>query len=113
MAKGEKKEKKKKSKKDKEKDEDGPRKPWTAFFFYMDERRPEVRKIKPHASNKEIIQEMTDEWRDMNDDEKQPYVDKMWADKKRYAEEKKIYDAKKAKENKEKEEKAEEEVNAK
>lgn len=90
MAKKDKKEKRKRAKKDK----NAPKKAISAYFFYIQERREQLKKENPKLDNKEIIVKMGAEWRELSDEQKKPYIDKAEADKKRYEEEKKEYDNK-------------------
>ena len=83
----------------KEKDKDAPKRATSPFFFFIQERRAKLKKENPEFDNKELIRRISKEWNDMTDDERQIYIEKGDADRKRYEEEKKIYDMKKAKQN--------------
>lgn len=93
MAKKDKKDKKEKRKRAK-KDKDAPKKAISAYFFYIKDRRPVLKKEKPNLENKEIIREMGKEWKELSDEKKKPYVQKAEKDKVRYDCEKKEYDKK-------------------
>ena len=82
------------SKKNK-KDKDAPKKAISAYFFYIKERRDSITKEQPNLNNKEIVKKMSEEWNNLSDDKKKPYVQKAEEDKKRYEKEKADYDKKK------------------
>ena len=82
------------SKKNK-KDKDAPKKAISAYFFYIKERRDSITKELPNLNNKEIVKKMSEEWNNLSDDKKKPYVQKAEEDKKRYEKEKADYDKKK------------------
>ena len=72
-----------------------PKKPISAYFFYVKERRDSIIKELPNLNNKEIIKKMSEEWNALSDEKKKPYVQKAEEDKKRYENEKAVYDKKK------------------
>ena len=80
------------SKKKAKKDKDAPKRPLSAYFFYIQERRETLKKEKPNLENKELIKTMGEEWNKLSDEEKKPYVKKAEADKKRYQEDMKAYE---------------------
>ena len=80
------------SKKKAKKDKDAPKRPLSAYFFYIQERREALKKEKPNLENKELIKTMGEEWNKLSDEEKKPYVKKAEADKKRYQEDMKAYE---------------------
>ena len=82
---------KKKAKKDK----DAPKRPISAYFFYNQERREQLKKEKPELDNKELIKVMSEEWNKLTDAQKKPYVQKAEDDKKRYNQEMEEYNKKK------------------
>lgn len=57
----------------KEKDPDGPKRPTSSFFLYQKERRDALKKEKPDLNFGEIAKEMTKEWKEMGEEEKQKY----------------------------------------
>ncbi len=77
------------------KDKDAPKRPISAYFFYNQERREQLKKEKPNLDNKDLIRAMSEEWNKLTDEQKKPYVKKADADKKRYLEEMKAYEKKK------------------
>ena len=58
-----------KGKKKEKKDSNAPKRAITAFFFFQSERRPELKKEKPELDNKQIISEMSAEWKKMTEKE--------------------------------------------
>lgn len=80
------------AKKKAKKDKDAPKRPLSAYFFYIQERRETLKKEKPSLENKELIKTMGEEWNKLSDEDKKPYVKKAEADKKRYQEEMKAYE---------------------
>ena len=83
-----------KGKKKEKKDSNAPKRAITAFFFFQSERRPELKKEKPELDNRQLIYEMSSEWKAMSDDDKKKYQVKADEDRKRYEKEKAAYDAK-------------------
>ncbi len=77
------------------KDKDAPKRPLSAYFFFIQERRESLKKEKPNLDNKELIKAMGEEWNKLSDEEKKPYSKKAEADKKRYQDEIKAYENKK------------------
>eukprot|EP00829_Urostomides_striatus_P003332 TRINITY_DN13743_c0_g1_i1.p1 TRINITY_DN13743_c0_g1~~TRINITY_DN13743_c0_g1_i1.p1 ORF type:complete len:150 (+),score=100.97 TRINITY_DN13743_c0_g1_i1:15-464(+) len=55
------------------KDKNAPKKPMTAYFWYMKTRREDLKKEKPDLNHKEIISTMAEEWRSMTEDKKAKY----------------------------------------
>ena len=94
MAKGSKEKKEKKQKRAK-KDKDAPKRPLSAYFFYIQERRETLKKEKPSLDNKELIRTMGEEWNKLSDEEKKPYSKMAENDKKRYQDELKAYEKRK------------------
>ena len=77
------------------KDKDAPKRPLSAYFFYIQERREALKKEKPNLDNKELIRTMGEEWNKLSDEEKKPYSKMAENDKKRYQDEIKAYEKKK------------------
>ena len=63
---------KKRSKKDK----DARKRPLSAYFFFIQERRETLKKEKPNLDNKELIKAMGEEWNKLSDEEKKTYPKK-------------------------------------
>ena len=74
---------------------DAPKKPITSYFYYTNERRVILKKENPKLNTREIARLIGVEWRRMSDIQKQPYIDKAEADKKRYLKEFREYNLKK------------------
>jgi hypothetical protein len=66
----------------------------TAYFFYLLERRPSLKKEKPDLGHLEIVAEMGAEWNKMPEADKAKYIQMAAEDRKRYEREKAAYDAK-------------------
>lgn len=71
----------------KEKDPNAPKRPTTAYFAFMNERRVTLKKEKPGLSLGDTTKTMTDEWNKMSDKEKKKYTDIAQKDKDRYEKE--------------------------
>jgi len=72
-----------------------PKKPLSAFFCYQSTRRPDITHVYPRLCNKEIVSKMSEEWRRMDEKQKEPYVRLAEKDCERYRKEKTSYDEKK------------------
>ena len=90
------------------KNKDAPKRPITAYFFYLKERRESLKKEKPSLDNKEILKAIGVEWNELSKEKKKKYETMANEDKKRYEKEKNEYNKSKEK-NKKKEESEEEE----
>ena len=78
-------------KKKAKKDPNAPKKPMSPFFCYQHVRRPKIKAENPTISNTDIIKTMAAEWRAMNPEQQQPFINETAQHKKRYEEEKKVY----------------------
>eukprot|EP00636_Phaeomonas_parva_P006006 CAMPEP_0118863380 /NCGR_PEP_ID=MMETSP1163-20130328/8271_1 /TAXON_ID=124430 /ORGANISM="Phaeomonas parva, Strain CCMP2877" /LENGTH=781 /DNA_ID=CAMNT_0006797381 /DNA_START=105 /DNA_END=2450 /DNA_ORIENTATION=+ len=74
-----------KNKKRKRKDPHAPKKAMSAFMFFSNAKREEIKKANPEFSITDISKEAGRLWREMTDDEKKPYQAQADADKERYA----------------------------
>ena len=83
-----------KGKRKEKKDANAPKRAMTAFLYYTLDRRPELKKLKPELTNKQMLSEMGIEWNKMKEEDKKKYVQKADEDKKRYEKEKAAYDEK-------------------
>ena len=83
-----------KGKRKEKKDANAPKRAMTAFLYYTLDRRPELKKLKPELTNKQMLSEMGIEWNKMKEVDKKKYVQKADEDKKRYEKEKAAYDEK-------------------
>jgi hypothetical protein len=77
-----------KQKKSKKKEKTGPKRPMSAYMYFCQEKRPEVKEKHPSMNGKEITTELGLMWRKMNEKDKKPYEDKQDKDKTRYHSEK-------------------------
>lgn len=87
------KEKSKKTKKDK--DPNAPKRACSAYIIYTQERRASLVKEQPKLNNREVIIELSNEWKSLSDSKKAPYLKKAEADKARYKKEIEAYNSKK------------------
>ncbi|KAI9244976.1 Nhp6bp [Phascolomyces articulosus] len=71
------------------KDKSGPKRGLSAYMFFSQENRAQVKEENPDASFGTIGKLLGDKWKNMTDDDKAPYVAKAVADKERYENEKK------------------------
>ena len=83
----------KKTSKDK-KEKQGPKRAKTAYFFFIEERRPKLVKEKPELKAKEIVVILGEEWRKLKESEKKKYQDLSNKDKERFNKEKAAMEAK-------------------
>lgn len=63
-----------------------PKKPLTAFLLYVQVRRNIVKLNNPHMTIAEITTEIGKEWRQLSEEEKEPYVQLYKEAKKKYDE---------------------------
>jgi hypothetical protein len=75
----------------KAKDKDAPKRATSAFFYYLQYRRPTLKDEQPKLGNTEIVSKMSEEWKAMRDSEKVPFQKQANTDKERYAREKEEY----------------------
>jgi hypothetical protein len=67
---------------------EGPKRAKTAFFFFSDEKRDEVKEKLGNPSIGQLGKALGEAWKSLSDAEKQPYNDMAEDDKKRYLAEK-------------------------
>jgi hypothetical protein len=80
----------------KEKDPNAPKRPTSAYFFFMADARPKTKADNPDASVSELAKIMGAEWNKIKEtDEAKKYVDMAAKDKARYEKEKAAYEGKK------------------
>jgi len=77
---------KKKKKKKKARDPNLPKRPKTAFFFFMDVMRPKVTKEFPNLKVAERAKYLGRKWQELTDEEKKPYLEANAAAKEKYKE---------------------------
>ena len=67
---------------------DGPKKALTSYIFFCNSERAVVKTEHPEMSAKDITSELGRRWREMDDNDKKPFVKLATKDKKRYESEK-------------------------
>jgi hypothetical protein len=82
---------KKERKTKKTKDKDAPKRATSAFFYYLQHRRPILKGEQPSLGNQDIVSKMSEEWKEMKDSEKAPFQKLANTDKERYAKAKEEY----------------------
>ena len=70
----------------------GPKRATTAYFFYTNAIRPQVKEQHPDMKVTEMAKVMGSKWKELSADEKQKYVDMAAEDKARYQREKAAWD---------------------
>eukprot|EP00831_Metopus_contortus_P070720 TRINITY_DN6465_c0_g1_i4.p1 TRINITY_DN6465_c0_g1~~TRINITY_DN6465_c0_g1_i4.p1 ORF type:complete len:299 (-),score=71.71 TRINITY_DN6465_c0_g1_i4:22-918(-) len=65
-----------------------PKKPMTAYFYYVKGRRAALKAQQPSLTNTELITRMAEEWKGLSDFEKRTYVEMAQKDKERFGGEK-------------------------
>jgi hypothetical protein len=104
MPKASKKERAPKQKKEKKvKDPNAPKGALGAYMFFCKDQRDQVKKEHPDWGVAEIGKHLGAEWKNLTDEEKQPYVDQAKEDKERYKKAMEEYNAKKEAEKEEEE----------
>ncbi|KHJ75556.1 HMG box, partial [Oesophagostomum dentatum] len=68
------------------KDPNAPKRALSAFFFFSQDRRPEVQQMHPEWKVGQVAQELGRMWKNVSMEEKDMYERKALADKERYAE---------------------------
>lgn len=91
----------KKKKKRKTKDPDAPKRPLGPYFYYFKDNNARIKEEHPELIQKQVVAKIAQDWKDLTDEQKQPYVEKSKEDKMRYIREKEVYDEKKRKEEEE------------
>ena len=91
------------SKKDKEvrtkkpikKANSGPKKPTTAFFCYLKDRRQKLHNEQPNIKYTDLLGKLAEEWRKLGEEEKKKYLKLAEDDRKRYKKELQAFKSKK------------------
>jgi mRNA-degrading endonuclease RelE of RelBE toxin-antitoxin system len=73
------------------KDPNAPKRALSAFFFFSNEKRPEVQQSHPEWKVGQIAQELGRVWKSLNEEDREIYEKKAQEDKERYAEQMKVY----------------------
>jgi hypothetical protein len=84
-----------KKKKRKKKDPNAPKRPTSAYIFYVNSRSERFRKEHPELKMTEVMKSFGAEWRALDDRSKKPFQDLAVKDKARYVAEKAKYEASK------------------
>ena len=95
MAKRDNKTPKKEKRTKKERDPNKPKKPQTAFFMYLSDHREAIKKEFPELKVTEISKKASERWKELPEDEKKVYNDKVAEAKKQYEKDMEAYNAKK------------------
>jgi hypothetical protein len=82
----------------KKKDPNAPKRSLSAYMFFANEQRDNVRSENPGISFGQVGRVLGERWKALSQDEKEPYEAKARADKKRYEDEKAAYAASKEQE---------------
>ena len=65
----------------------GPKRPRSAYIFYVTENRAQMKSKFPNLSQTELTKRLADNWTNLNSSEKKLYEEKHTADRQRYADE--------------------------
>ncbi|VVT57018.1 uncharacterized protein SAPINGB_P005493 [Magnusiomyces paraingens] len=79
------------TKKGKKKDPNAPKRSLSAYMFFANEKRDEVRNENPGISFGQIGKVLGEKWKALSEEEKIPFVEKAETDKKRYEAEMNLY----------------------
>jgi hypothetical protein len=80
-------------KKKSKKDPNAPKRGLSAYMFFANEQRDNVREENPGISFGQVGKILGERWKALNDKQRAPYEAKAAADKKRYEDEKQAYNA--------------------
>ncbi len=75
------------------KDPNAPKKSLSAWIIFTTEQRPKFKAENPEKSNTELTTLMSQEWRNMTEEDKKKYTDLAIVDKQRYMKEKEEYES--------------------
>ena len=64
-----------------------PKRPLSSYFHFLADARPGVVAANPNLKGKEIVKELGEQWRNLDDKEKEKYNQMNIKDKERYAKE--------------------------
>ena len=65
----------------------------SAFLFFSAQKRPQLKSANPKASNGDHSKQLSSEWKQMTDEEKEPYIKMADRDKERYHQQKVAFNA--------------------
>ncbi|KAI9815285.1 MAG: Non-histone chromosomal protein 6 [Pycnora praestabilis] len=77
----------------KKKDPNAPKRGLSAYMFFANEQRDNVREENPGISFGQVGKVLGERWKALNEKQRQPYEAKAATDKKRYEDEKASYNA--------------------
>ncbi|KAL7267762.1 Non-histone chromosomal protein 6 [Rhizina undulata] len=77
----------------KKKDPNAPKRGLSAYMFFANEQRENVRAENPGIAFGQVGKVLGERWKALSDKQRQPYEAKAAADKKRYEDEKAVYAA--------------------
>ena len=75
------------------KDPKTPKRALSAYFFFCNEKRAEVKKENPDFKLGQISKKLAEMWGELTDEDKKPYNEMHDKDIQRYEEEKKVYNS--------------------
>jgi len=76
------------------KDKNAPKRGRSAYIYFCEAERSEVKASNPNFGFGDIAKELADKWKQLSEDEKKPFGAKADRDKKRYEREKAAYEGK-------------------
>ena len=68
----------------KEKDPNAPKRPQSAYFLFMNDRRPALQKEKPELKFGDLTKALTEDWKALSEKDRKKYEDMATKDKARY-----------------------------
>ncbi|KAG8800884.1 Non-histone chromosomal protein 6 [Serendipita sp. 399] len=81
-----------KEKASKKKDPNAPKKALSPYMFFTQEWREKIKEENPGIGFGEVAKRLGAKWKSMSDEEKEPYIEKHQADKKRAEDAKEAYE---------------------
>ncbi|KAF9526265.1 hypothetical protein CPB83DRAFT_817278 [Crepidotus variabilis] len=76
----------------KPKDPNAPKRPASSYILFQNEVRKELKEQHPNLSNSDLLSLISEQWKNMSDEQKETYNQAMKTAKAQYSEEKKAYD---------------------
>ncbi|KIM45774.1 hypothetical protein M413DRAFT_292945 [Hebeloma cylindrosporum] len=83
---------KKRKRNTKPKDPNAPKRPASSYILFQNEVRKELKEQNPNLSNADLLGMISEQWKQMSDEQKETYNQAMKTAKAQYSEEKKAYD---------------------
>jgi len=87
----------------KKKDPNAPKRPQSAWMYFGADMRPKLKAENPGEKQSEILKILSERWKELTDEDKEPFEKKAKKDKARYVAEKAAYKPKKEEEEEEEE----------